>query len=160
VIQLILIAHTAAGLVAESPMLGTGYGSFEEAAVQGGAIQLLAAELQTSKVPQNYYANAGNQVLQTLVDGGLVGLGGLLIMFAALGRVLRSGARLAEPAGSLFGAGLLWLVAMLVGNQTAVWILPGSLLTCLLIVLSGFAASIVTSQSESAAATSVLRLPQ
>jgi hypothetical protein len=84
-------------------------------------------------------ATAGNQYLQVAADGGMPALASFFLMVAVILRTLRSAARsLPEELRHLPNAGYLWFLSLLIGNQTAVWLLPDSLISYLLWIILGW----------------------
>lgn len=84
-------------------------------------------------------SNAMNQTMQLLADGGLPAmLLFLLLMVVAMRRLWRA-ARALGPTreGLLLKAGWIYVLAMLVANQTAVWLLPDSLPGRLMFLMLG-----------------------
>jgi O-antigen ligase len=87
---------------------------------------------------ENYVALAANQVIQTATDGGLIGLSVFLFMIA---RFIRSHARAIRMQGDGdaldFACFQVWTLAMLLGNQTAVWLINNSLVAYYVFLLAG-----------------------
>lgn len=81
-------------------------------------------------------SNALNQIVQTLVDGGLLGLIFLGLFFFEI--VRPAGAPLVDRRHDPFGM-RVWLLVFLVLNQTAVYILPAFWLTMLIFGVCGIA---------------------
>lgn len=86
-------------------------------------------------------SNALNQIVQTLMDGGVLGLGFLALFFF---EVIRPGSgTLIDPRNDPFAI-RAWLLAFVVINQAAVYIFPAFFLTVLVFGLAG----VVLSQRE------------
>ena len=125
----------------DNPLLGVGFTGFKYIALDYGAIEE-AVEKLGGFVP-NYIATASNQFLQVATDGGVIGLGAFIWIIFVISRSLR---RAMENAPinqrPIFAAGYLWLWSLVIGNQTAAWILPGSLISYLLWLLLGLTISV------------------
>jgi O-antigen ligase len=139
-LQRALTAAVAVDIVKQHPIGGIGFLGLMPASLQYGSIAILRAGWEGDELPAGFVANAGNQYLESLVDGGVVALVGLLAMLVTFARLLRQSARRAPADVRPFLiAGFVWLVAMMIGNQTAVWLLPGSLLAFSVYLLVGAA---------------------
>jgi hypothetical protein len=94
-----------------------------------------------SELLDNYLALTTNQFLQTATDGGLTALLGLSIMLYSMLTKLKTAAT--SSAAALFQSDMkaawVWTIGMILGNQTAVWILPESIITYVFFMLSGAA---------------------
>ena len=91
-------------------------------------------------------SNALNQIVQTLMDGGVLGLGFLALFFF---EVIRPGSgTLIDLRNDPFAI-RAWLLAFVVINQAAVYIFPAFFLTVLVFGLAG----VVLSQREAARST-------
>lgn len=106
------------------------------------AIYAYNTETAFTNFAYDYVANTSNQFLQTATDAGIPGL----IAFVFLVKSCLSTLNVASVVSLdelkiFFIAGRIWLISLLVGNQTAAWMLPGSLITYLFWVLLALAAS-------------------
>jgi hypothetical protein len=122
-----------------SPVYGSGFNSYYY-------FSLRSAAFGASQ------SNSLNQVIQTLVDGGALGLIFLALFFYEVIRP-RNGAmfdRRRDPYGLR-----IWLLVFLVLNQTAVYILPAFYLTILIFGVSG----IVLHAREAAVVVPSRRVP-
>lgn len=140
-IQRWLTASTALQVFLDNPLTGVGFMGFRFVALDYGIVEKATQELGGFSV--NYIATAGNQYLQVATDGGAIALGTFILMIVVFGRTLRW-AMLYSAADqrATFAAGYLWLWSLALGNQTAAWVLPGSLVSYLLWILLGLAISI------------------
>jgi hypothetical protein len=98
-----------------SPIYGNGFNSY------------FYFSLRTAAFGANQ-TNALNQVVQTLVDGGILGLAFLVMFFFET--VRPRGGPLVDRLRDPFGL-RIWLLVFLLLNHTAVYILPASYLTIL-----------------------------
>jgi O-antigen ligase len=87
----------------------------------------------------NFIANASNQILQTATDGGVIAVVAFVTFVVAAIGVFRMAAKEDTDRRQFFVAGLVWLMALVVGNQTAAWLLPGGLISHILYVMIGLA---------------------
>jgi O-antigen ligase len=127
-------ASTAAAVFADQPFIGVGFTGFRLHANDYG---IWEAFTRQRDYHENYAATTGNQYLQILTDAGLVGLFAFLALMAVLLRQFRALSRHPLPGMAAIGiAAYVWLVALLVGNQTASWILPSSLVACVLWIIA------------------------
>jgi O-antigen ligase len=139
--QRLLTQRMGVEVFAESPLVGVGYTGFRLRAIERGAIPRFVREM--GRYARNFTTNASNQVLQTATDAGILGVVALGLLFFELLRALRAAARVADPATSeLLFAAYIWLWALIVGNQAAAWLLPGSFIAYLLWTCA--AAAVVT----------------
>ncbi|GBC84982.1 hypothetical protein HRbin11_01422 [bacterium HR11] len=141
VMQRWLTASIALRVFADNVLTGVGFTGFRYVALDYGAVELAIKEL--GGFAPNFVVTTGNQFLQVLTDGGIIALAIFIWMVVASGRTLqRAEVRASGEQGTSFAAGYLWLLSLAVGNQTAAWILPGSLISYLLWVLLGLAVAV------------------
>jgi O-antigen ligase len=118
-------------------LLGVGFSGFRFAAIDYGAENLFFRNLSYSPL---FVASTGNQYLQVATDAGVVGLAAFLWMMRDFLRTLkRAEARVVGPLQEQTKAGYLWLLSLAIGNQSAAWLLPGSLISYLVWVSLGLA---------------------
>ena len=111
-------------------LIGVGYTGFRYRALDYGAAEIFDEKLSFSP---NYVATAGNQILQTATDGGILALLCLVLISMVALRTLKSAARnTTGEMRKLFVAAHVWFLSLLMGNLTAAWLLPGSLIAYLL----------------------------
>jgi O-antigen ligase len=128
--QRLLTQRIGVEVFMESPLVGVGYTGYRMRAIEKGAVQRFVREL--GRYAPVYTTNASNQLLQTAVDAGVVGVAALCLLFLELLRAFRAAAGKADPAtGALLHAAYFWLLALIVGNQGAAWMLPGSFISYL-----------------------------
>lgn len=121
-------------------LIGVGFTGFRFVALEYGAVEIFASKIGFAP---NYIATAGMQWLQTATDGGLPAVIGLGWLGVVLSRTLRFAAvRVGGKWKSMYLAGHIWLVSLLIGNLTAAWMLPGSLISYTLWLISGSAIAI------------------
>jgi hypothetical protein len=139
--QRLLTATIAFQVFLDNLLIGVGFTGFRFVALRYGAVE--AAVEKLGGFAPNYIATAGNQFLQVATDGGVIGLGAFIWIIFVISRSLR---RAMENAPinqrPIFAAGYLWLWSLVIGNQTAAWILPGSLISYLLWLLLGLTISV------------------
>lgn len=123
-------------VVADHPFLGVGFLGFRTLEASYGFSSRLA---ESSDVERATYSTQ-NQLLQTATDTGLLGVASLLLFLGSLFRALGRGLKRARGRlrGELEGATAA-LLAMVIGNQSSVWILPESLSGFVFFVLAALA---------------------
>jgi O-antigen ligase len=136
--QRLLTNRIAVEVFVRYPLLGVGYTGYREQAMERGARSRFVRGI--GRYAPTYTATAGNQYLQTGTDAGVLGLLALGLLFYQLLRALETAALRAEPetAAFLFG-GYFWLWGIVVGNQAASWLLPGSFISYLLWICAAVA---------------------
>jgi O-antigen ligase len=128
--QRLLTQTLGVEIFTESPLVGVGYTGYRLRAIEKGAIPRFVRMM--GRYATVFTANAGNQLLQTATDAGVAGLLALGVLFYQLLRALQAAARVADPATSeLLFAAYFWVLALIVGNQGAAWLLPGSFIAYL-----------------------------
>jgi len=103
-------------VVAEHPLLGVGFNGFADRR------RAIAEDWLATPASENGLSRAANQYVQTATDGGLLaGLALVLFVGLTLRNAWRAiGWRNANPE---FIGAQLWLIAVLIGNQGALWLL-------------------------------------
>lgn len=140
----------ATNVFLNNPLIGVGYSGFRFVALKYGA-----EELFTGYDVTNSTANASNQYLQVATDAGLIGIMGFISLFSSILKVLKIASYCPIPELSkFFIAGRIWLWSLLIGNQTAAWFVPGSLISYLLWLILGMAAATVATGSDVSQVTS------
>ncbi len=140
-VQRWLTASIALRVFADNLMTGVGFTGFRYVALDYGAVEVAIEKL--GGFAPNFIATAGNQYLQVATDGGLIALGAFIWMILVFSHTLRWAMKHASAnQRATFAAGYLWLWSLVLGNQTAAWILPGSLISYLLWLLLGLAVSV------------------
>lgn len=87
---------------------------------------------------ENYVAATANQYIQTGTDGGIPALALLIALLVVISRNMRTAvARAHEAFKHDMVAARVWLLAIILGNQTAVWLLPASLVGYFVFLLAG-----------------------
>jgi O-antigen ligase len=128
--QRLLTQRLGLEVFTESPLVGVGYNGYRLKAIEHGAIPRFAGQL--GRYSPNFTANASNQLLQTATDAGVVGVVVFGLLFLGLLRVVLAAARQADPdTSALLFAAYFWFWSLLLGNQAAVWLLPGSFIAYL-----------------------------
>jgi O-antigen ligase len=140
-LQRLLTAAAAVDIVQRHPVAGIGYLGMLPASMQYGSIALIAAGWDGGDIPAVFVVNAGNQYLELMVDGGIIGAVAYVAMLVGFAGLLQRAARgaTAQRPRELMLAGFIWLVALMVGCQSAVWLLPGSLIATSVFLLVGTA---------------------
>jgi O-antigen ligase len=154
----------ATAMILDNPLLGVGYMGYERALEQYGGDAYF--DLQN---PDGGTANANNQILQVLTDGGIVGLLAFAILITVAARLfLRVAARSEDRFLSRYYlAAFLWLLTQVFGNLAAVWLNPASFVARLLWVSLGVAVAVArllpvaqpSSASSRPASVELERLP-
>jgi O-antigen ligase len=140
----------ATNVFLNNPLIGVGYSGFRFVALKYGAEELL-----TGYDVANSTANASNQYLQVATDAGLIGIMGFISLFSSIFKILKIASYCPIPELSkFFIAGRIWLWSLLIGNQTAAWFVPGSLISYLLWLILGMAAATVATGSDVSQITS------
>jgi hypothetical protein len=116
-------------------LTGVGYSGFRFAALEYNPESLFATFVE------NVITNTSNQLIQVATDAGLPGLIVFILLMVSCYSTLKS-AETSAPyeLKDTFTAGRIWLVSLLIGNQTAVWMLQGSMITYLFWILIAMAA--------------------
>jgi O-antigen ligase len=141
----------AAAMILDNPLLGVGYMGYQRALEQYGGDAYF--DLQH---PDGGTANANNQILQALTDGGIVGLLAFAVLITVAARLfLRVAARSEDRfLSTYYLAAFLWLLTQVFGNLAAVWLTPASFVARLLWVSLGVAVAVArllpVTQSSSA----------
>jgi O-antigen ligase len=106
-------------------------------------------------------ANANNQLLQTFTDSGLPGFMVFLGLVFCIGRSFRNIAtRRDQPFFSAFYRGaLIWLLALVFGNLSAVWLVP-SFAEIVLWILVGLSVALPRLLAQQALHESARRHPR
>ena len=123
---------------------------FGEQPLFGGGFTALRLAAEKSR-PGLYFAGSGlsrtvypstntNQYLQVASDAGILGLGAFAWMMVNVLRVLRLQSRDSREELRVAGvAAYCWVLGLLIGNQTAGWLLPGSCISYLFWTVTGLA---------------------
>ena len=122
-------------VIADNVLLGVGYMGFPHVADAYGAEQVF--ETQYNPV---YIATVPDQLLQAVTDGGLIGLLALVVALAILLRTFSQAAHsVPGDLGVFLRASYGWLWALVLGNRSAAWILPASMISFLLLLMLALA---------------------
>jgi O-antigen ligase len=129
----------AAAMILDNPLLGVGYMGYEGALEQYGGDAYFDLEHRDGGT-----ANANNQILQALTDGGIVGLLAFAVLITVAARLfLRLAARSEDRfLSTYYLAAFLWLLTQVFGNLAAVWLTPASFIARLLWVSLGVAVAV------------------
>jgi O-antigen ligase len=127
-------AKLAAAMIVDNPLLGVGYMGYERALQQYGGDAYFDLER-----PDGGTANANNQILQALTDGGIVGLLAFAVLITLAARLFLQVAARSEDRflSTYYLAAFLWLLTQVFGNLAAVWLTPGSYVARLLWIILG-----------------------
>ena len=137
--QRVANAKLAGAMLADNPLLGVGYMGYEAALPHYGGEKFFDLTHHDGGT-----ANANNQFLQSLTDAGLLGLiaTGALVFCAA--RLLLTVAKRSEDRflSIFYLAAFIWLLAQVLGNLAAVWLIPSSFIARFLWIILGTAVAI------------------
>jgi O-antigen ligase len=118
------------------PVFGVGFNGFTRVAYD------LRGEALFRQFTAVYLSNASNQFVQTMVEGGIVGLVLFVYLLVVL---LRDGwqarVRVGEAHRSLFEGMFLWTSAIVLGDHASVWLLPGFLPCVYLLAIGAITAA-------------------
>jgi O-Antigen ligase len=133
--QRIMTTEVALRVIADNLLLGVGYMGFPHVADAYGAEQVF----ETHYNPV-FIATVPDQLLQAVTDGGLFGLLALVVALAILLRTFSQAAHsMPGDLGVFLRAGYGWLWALVLGNRSAAWILPASMISFLLLLILALA---------------------
>jgi O-antigen ligase len=147
-------ATNAVAMIVDNPLFGVGYMGYKSALDRYGGDKLFDLSHRDGAT-----ANANNQFLQTLTDGGVAGLAAfLLLVFCAARLLLKIARQSDDPLLSTFYlAAFIWLLAQVFGNLAAVWLAPSCYVARLLWILLGIGVAVqrllpaaITQQSSNA----------
>ena len=125
--------ETGLEVVRQHPVTGVGFYGFEQArwAVYESAF--------VDHFTDRSFATTANQLVQTATDGGLFALLMLVGLCVAALRTAWSHPRLTDSHSRKLYAGFAaWVIAVLIGNQSAPWLLPDATLGYFLMAAIGF----------------------
>ena len=137
--QRLASAQMAGAMIADNPLLGVGYMGYEHVlAHYGGDSVFDLTHLDGAT------ANANNQFLQALTDGGVCGLLALAALVICAARLFRRVAALSEDrfVSTFFLAAFIWLLALVFGNLAAVWLNPSSYIARFFWIILGVAVAV------------------
>jgi len=129
----------AVAMILDNPLLGVGYMGYERALEHYGGDAYFDLDH-----PDGGSANANNQILQSLTDGGIIGLLAFAVLIIVAARLfLRIAARSEDRfLSAYYLAAFLWLLTQVFGNVAAVWLNPASFVARLLWVSLGVAVAL------------------
>jgi O-antigen ligase len=121
-------------MILDNPVLGVGYMGYERALEGYGGDAYFDLHH-----PDGGTANANNQILQALTDGGVVGLLAFAVLIIVAARLFLQVAARSEDRflSTYYLAAFLWLLTQVFGNLAAVWLTPGSYIARLLWIILG-----------------------
>ena len=143
--QRVANATLAFAMIERHPVFGVGFMGYQAALASVGGAKYFDVTKRDGGT-----ANANNQILQTLCDGGLAGFLAFLAVIAVAVRLCwRIAARSEDRFVQAFYLGaLVWLIAEFFGNQGAVWLIPSSYVARLIWVIAGVGAALERFQEE------------
>lgn len=122
----------------DNPFIGVGYTGFRFVALDYGAKEAFFEKI--GGFSPSYIATAYNQYLQLATDGGILALASFLWMALAFLKTLKSSLNhVTGEIQNFLQTGYIWLLSLLIGAQSACWLLPGSLISYLLWIILGLA---------------------
>ena len=121
-------------VVSEHPLLGVGFNGFADRR------RAIAEDWLATAASENGLSRAANQYVQTATDGGLPA-GLALVLFVGL--TLRNAWRATgwRDASAEFVGVQLWLIAVLIGNQGALWLLSDAMSGFFIFAIAAMAAT-------------------
>jgi O-antigen ligase len=141
-VTLRLTAFEAGGLVVrDNPLMGVGFNGF------ANNRPALAEDWIAPETTRNGLARAANQYIQTATDGGIPALV-LLVWFVLATCRNAIGAMQSSAAGSTLAAFPIWLIAVLIGNQGALWLLSNAASGFFVFAVAGVVARVALMQSS------------
>jgi O-Antigen ligase len=132
--QRIASATIAGAMIVDNPLFGVGYMGYQPALDRYGGDEFFdLAHLDGGT------ANANNQFLQVLTDGGVAGLPTFLLLVFCAARLLRKIATQSDDRflSTFYLAAFIWLLAQVFGNLSAVWLAPSCYVARFLWILLG-----------------------
>ncbi len=126
--------NVAREIITQHPVTGVGINGFTAVAENMGAESFFVGLFH-----ENFIVNAANQILQTLTDGGLIGLLAFAVFCVFAYKRLSWAANYGPVDHRAFRAYQIWFVGILFGNQTAVWVVPFSPISMCMFVIVGLA---------------------
>lgn len=126
--------NVATAIISQHPVTGVGLSGFNAVAEKMGAESFFIGLFH-----ENFIVNAANQILQTLTDGGAIGLLAFIVFCVFAYRRLSWAANHGPVDQQAFRAYQIWFVGILIGNQTAVWVVPFSPISMCMFVIVGLA---------------------
>lgn len=147
----------AVRVILDNPLLGVGFMGYANALPSYGARQYF----DLGKADGGR-ANANNQFLQSLCDAGIIGLFATGIFIAAMVSAFRRAEERSDDPllRTLFRAALIWILALVLGDQAAVWLNPSSYLSRTIWVLLGLATAVLRITSQPGAPALSREKPQ
>jgi hypothetical protein len=132
-------ATMAGAMIVDNPLFGVGYMGYQTALDRYGG-----DEFFDLAHPDGATANANNQFLQALADGGVAGFTAFLLLVFYAARLLRKIARQSDDRflSRFYLAAFIWLLAQVFGNVAAVWLAPSCYVARLLWILLGIGVAV------------------
>jgi O-antigen ligase len=133
--------ETGARVFLDNPVLGLGFNGF-------GAARPAVYEDWTDTIQaENGLSRTTNQLLQTATDGGALALLVLVLFVICTCRSALRVARSADATPAL-GALQLWLIAIMVGNQGALWLLSDTATGFFVFAVAGMTARMSVTMAD------------
>ncbi len=144
--QRLASATMATEMILDNPVLGVGYMGYERALDHYGGDRFFNLAKHDGGT-----ANANNQYLQSLTDGGVPGFIAFGLLIFCVGRRLYQTARhCGDPFFSAYFLGsFLWMLTMVFGNLAAIWLVP-SYISRLMWIVTGTAIGVTRLLAERA----------
>jgi O-antigen ligase len=134
VVHRVATFQLALEIIREHPVTGVGLRGFSDAAAA-----LVPDSLSSGLYTTDQISTTQNQLLQTLCDAGALGLASLGLLILAALALLNRGANSPGPAAEAFRGYQVWLIGMVIANQSGVWLISFSIILLLLFTVLGLA---------------------
>jgi O-antigen ligase len=125
--------NVALAIFESNPVVGVGYYGFRSNAWSHNPTMFF------DQFDEHYLGTVPNQYLQTVTDAGLLGLLTLLVLLWAVVRLLVDAAHDNSSRTTEFCGLSAWAIGLLIGNQSAAWLLPYSVVGHIFFVIAGLA---------------------
>jgi hypothetical protein len=145
----------AARVFLDNILTGVGFTGFRFAALDYSSRAILSEQLDYSPA---LMATAANQYLQVATDAGILGLIVFIWMMRRCLQILKAAqAAASDEVRRSFEAAYIWLWSLLIGTQSAAWLLPDMTLSYIFWIILGMAVAAVTIKQERVSVATAVR---